>query len=56
MRIDILIYNALYVNHKYAFMNTTSVEIRKPNRAVMNTELIFLSSIPEEYLIMLPFN
>jgi hypothetical protein len=56
VRIDVLIYNALYINHKYAFLNTTSVEIRTPNRAVMNTEKIFLSSIPEEYLIMLPFN
>jgi hypothetical protein len=53
---DVLIYNALYVNHKYAFINSTSVEIRTPNRAVMNTEKIFVTSIPEEYLIMLPFN
>ena len=56
IRIDILIYNALYINHKYAFINSTSVEIRKPKRAVMNTEKIFIASIPEEYLIMLPFN
>jgi len=28
-RIDVLIHNALYLNHKYAFLNSTSVEIRK---------------------------
>lgn len=28
MRVDVLIYNSLYMNHRYVFMNTTSVEIR----------------------------
>jgi hypothetical protein len=45
VRIDVLIYNALYINHKYAFMNSTSVEIRVPNRAVMNTEKVFILSV-----------
>ena len=49
VRIDVLIYNALYINHKYAFMNSTSVEIRVPNRAVMNTEKVFILSVQEEY-------
>jgi len=52
----VLIYNTLYINHKYVFINSTSVEIRTPNRAVMDTEMVFITSIPEEYLIMLPFN
>jgi hypothetical protein len=49
VRIDILIYNALYINHKYAFLNSTSVEIRTPNRAVMNTEKVFILSVQDEY-------
>lgn len=56
MRIDVLIYNALYINHKYTFQNSTSVEIRKPNRARYGTEEIFAASLREEYMIMLPFN
>ena len=45
IRIDILIYNALYINHKYAFINSTSIEIRQPERAVMNTDKIFVISL-----------
>lgn len=45
VRIDVLIYNALYINHKYAFINSTSVEIRQPNRAVMNTNKVFITSV-----------
>lgn len=56
VRIDILIYNALYTNHKYQFLNSTSVEIRTPTRAVMGTQMVFVASLPEEYLISLPFN
>ena len=55
-RIDILIYNALYINHKYMFINSTSVEIRRPNRAIYDTQEIFITSFREDYMIMLPFN
>ena len=36
-RIDILIHNSLYLNHRYMFMNSTSVEIRKPYRTNYGT-------------------
>ena len=37
VRIDVLIYNSLYLNHRYVFLNSTSVDIRKPNRAIYGT-------------------
>jgi hypothetical protein len=56
MRIDVLIYNSLYLNYKWAFINSTSVEIRTPDRAIYGTEEIFITAIQEDYMIMLPFN
>jgi len=46
IRIDVLIYNSLYLNHKYVFQNSTSVEKRSPNRAIWNTKKIFAISLP----------
>ena len=56
MRIEILIYNALYLNHKFVFQNITAVEIRQPSRAIYGTQRIFVCLIIEEYFITLPFN
>ena len=44
-RIDILIHNALYINHKYPFQNTTSVEIRSPFRVKYGTDQIIATQI-----------
>lgn len=56
IRIEVLIYNSLYMNHKYAFLNSTSVDIRAPNRAVFGTKNIFIAILIEEHFITLPFN
>lgn len=56
VRVDILLYNSLYLNHKYVFQNTTSIDIRKPNRANYGTENIFIAILVEEHFITLPFN
>ena len=56
VRIDVLIYNSLYLNHKYIFLNSTSVDIRQPNRAIYGTENIFIAILVEEHFITLPFN
>ena len=56
MRVDVLIYNALYMNHRYVFLNSTSVEIRQPNRAIYGTEKVLIAILVEEYFITLPFN
>ena len=55
-RVEILIHNALYLNHKFPFINSTSVEIRKPNRAKFGTEEIIATQIEEDFLITLPYN
>ena len=55
-RIDILLHNALYINHKYAFINSTSVEIRKPNRAKYGTDQVIATEIQDEFFITLPYN
>jgi hypothetical protein len=44
-RIDVLIYNALYLNHKYAFINSTSVEIRAPGRTSFGNDEIIATQI-----------
>lgn len=56
LRVDILCYNALYLNYRHLFMNTTSVEVRRPNRAVYGTDRTFAASIVNGYEITLPFN
>ena len=56
VRIDILIYNSLYLNHKYVFINSTSVDIRKPNRAIFGTQSAIIAILTEENFITLPFN
>ena len=56
LRVDILCYNALFMNYRHIFMNTTSVEIRIPNRAFYGTPQTFVASIVEAYEITLPFN
>ena len=56
LRIDILLYNAIYLNYRYLFVNTTSVEIRSPNRAIYNTQKVFAASLVNEYSITLPLN
>lgn len=56
VRIDVLIYNSLYLNHKYVFLNSTSVDIRTPNRAIYGTQSVFIAILVEENFITLPFN
>jgi len=56
LRVDVLCYNALYLNYRHLFMNTTSVEVRRPNRAVYGTDPTFAASIVNAYQITLPFN
>jgi hypothetical protein len=56
LRVDILCYNSLYLNYRHLFMNTTSVEVRRPNRAVYGTDMTFAASIVNDYQITLPFN
>jgi hypothetical protein len=49
MRIDILFYNSLYMNHRYQFQNTTSVEIREPNRAKLGNPNTFIAMLVDEF-------
>lgn len=56
LRIDILCYNSLYTNFRHLFINSTSVEIRRPFRAIYGTDMVFATSILTEYSIALPFN
>lgn len=44
-RIDVLFHNSLYLNHKYAFLNSTSVEIRAPDRGLYGTDEIIATQI-----------
>ena len=56
LRIDVLCHNSLYFNYRHLFMNSTSVEIRGPTRAVYNTSLSFATSLVNAYGITLPYN
>lgn len=56
LRVDILLYNSLYLNYRHLFVNTTSVEIRYPNRADYGTQQIFIASLVIDYQISLPLN
>ena len=56
LRVDILCYNSLYLNYRHLFLNTTSVEIRRPARAEYGTDFAFAASIVNGYQITLPYN
>mmetsp|Transcript_30594 Transcript_30594/g.46929 ORF Transcript_30594/g.46929 Transcript_30594/m.46929 type:complete len:383 (-) Transcript_30594:3407-4555(-) len=56
MRVDVLCHNALYVNYRHLFFNSTSVEIRRPNRAYYYSPKTFVASIVEAFEITLPLN
>jgi len=56
LRIDILLYNGLYFNLKYLFLNSTVVQIRTPNRAEYGTEKTFVAILQNSYQIGLPIN
>jgi hypothetical protein len=56
LQVDILCHNALYLNYRHLFLNTTSVEVRRPNRAIYGTDMTFAASIVNDYEITLPFN
>jgi hypothetical protein len=56
LRVDILCYNGLYLNYRHMFMNTTSVEVRRPYRAIYGEDKTFACSIQNGYQISLPFN
>lgn len=49
LRVDVLLYNSLFLNYKYLFVNSTSVEIRYPNRADYGTQKSFITSLVNEY-------
>ncbi len=53
---DILLYNSLFLNYRLLFVNTTSVEIRSPNRASYGEYGVFILSIVFDYEITLPHN
>lgn len=56
LRVDILLYNGLYYNLKYLFLNSAVVQIRSPNRAEYGTETTFVAILKNEYNIGLPIN
>ena len=56
LRVDVLCYNALYLNYRYRFHNTPSVEVRRPARASYGSDKTFAVSIVESYEITLPYN
>lgn len=56
LRVDILLYNALFLNYRHLFVNTTAVEIRSPNRAYYGDFNVFILSIVYENDITLPHN
>jgi hypothetical protein len=56
LRIDILLYNSLFLNYRHLFTNSTSVEIRRPNRANFGKDEVFILSIENSYDITLPHN
>lgn len=56
LRVDLLLYNSLYLNYRHLFVNTTSVEIRFPSRADYGTQNTFIASLVNEYEISLPLN
>ena len=56
VRVDVLIYNSLYLNHRYVFLNSTSVDIRRPGRAEYGTAKLFIAILVEEHFITLPLN
>ena len=56
LRVDILLFNALYLNYRHLFVNSTSVEIRYPNRQSFGTRDIFVTSIVYADSIALPIN
>ena len=56
LRVDILLYNALFLNYRHLFVNTTAVEIRKPNRAAYGELKVFILSITYDQGVTLPHN
>ena len=56
LRVDVLCYNALYLNYRHLFLNTTAVEVRRPNRADYGTDKAFAASLVNGYEITLPYN
>lgn len=56
LRVDILLYNSLYLNYKNVFVNSTAVEVRYPNRASYGSTLTFITSIVQDNAIALPIN
>ena len=56
LRVDILLFNGLYYNLKYLFLNSTVVQIRSPNRAEYGSEKTFVAILKNEYSIGLPIN
>jgi hypothetical protein len=56
LRVDILLYNGLYLNLKYLFENSSVVQIRSPNRAEYGTTKTFVAILQNEYSVGLPIN
>ena len=56
LRVDILLYNGLFFNLKYMFLNSAVVQIRSPNRAKYGSQKTFVAILQNEYNIGLPIN
>ena len=56
LRVDVLLYNALYLNYRLLFENTTSVEIRTPYRGHYGDSSVFILSITYAEGLTLPMN
>ena len=56
LRVDVLCHNALYINYKPVFMNSTAVDIKLPHRAFYGTTRVFVATMVESYGVTLPFN
>lgn len=56
LRVDVLLYNSLFLNYRLLFVNSTSVEIRRPYRAIFEDLGVFILSIVYADDITLPHN
>jgi len=56
MRVDILVYTGLFSNYLAMFLNTTSVIIVEPNRAMLDTNKIYAIKLDGESTANIPVN
>lgn len=56
LRIDILIYNSLFLRSKNVFVNSTSLEVTLPNRAHFGSQASFTSILLKASELAVPMN